>query len=114
MQKDKEKSKGNIIEARQRKKVDERRKEEEKENGRSRQRKQMMINKGNQRRKIKESKKESRTQTKKEAEGERESLGYSKIDKAEGYKVENYTGKERQKRIRSERSHFKSHISRVT
>ena len=43
-----------------------------------------MINKENQRRKIKESKKENRTRTKKETEGERESLGHLKIDKAKG------------------------------
>ena len=54
----------------------------------------MTINKENQRRKREDSKKESRTQTKKETKGERESLGYSKIDKGEGQKVENYTGKE--------------------
>ena len=44
----------------------------------------MTINKENQRRKREDSKKESRTQTKKETKGERESLGYSKIDKGEG------------------------------
>ena len=54
----------------------------------------MTINKENQRRKREDSKKENRTQTKKETKGERESLGYSKIDKSEGQKVENYTGKE--------------------
>ena len=54
-----------------------------------------MINKENQRRKIEDNKKESRTQTKKEIEAERESLGYSKIDKGEGQKVEHYTRKER-------------------
>ena len=52
----------------------------------------MMINKENQRRKIEDSKKGSTTQTKKETEGERESLEYSKIDKEEGQKVEDYTG----------------------
>ena len=54
----------------------------------------MTINNENQRRKREDSKKENRTQTKKETKGERESLGYSKIDKSEGQKVENYTGKE--------------------
>ena len=43
------------------------------------------LNKENQRRNIEDySKKESTTQTEKEAEGERESLGYSKLDKGEG------------------------------
>ena len=54
----------------------------------------MTINNENQRRKREDSKKENRTQTKKETKEERESLGYSKIDKSEGQKVENYTGKE--------------------
>ena len=63
----------NVIEDRQRKKVDDRRKAEDKERDRSRKRKQMMINKENQRRKIEGSKIESRKQTKKETEGERES-----------------------------------------
>ena len=58
----------------------------------------MMINKENQRKKIEDSKRESRTQTKKETEGERESLGYSKTDKGEGQKVEYYTGKERDRK----------------
>ena len=57
-----------------------------------------MINKENQRRKIKESKKENRTRTKKETEGERESLGHLKIDKAKGQNVEDYTGKERDRK----------------
>ena len=52
----------------------------------------MMINKENQRTKIEDSKKESRTKTKKVTEGERESLGYSMIDKGEGQKVVDYTG----------------------
>ena len=54
-----------------------------------------MINKENQRRKIEDSKKESRTQTKKQTEGERENLRYSEIYKGEGQKIEDYTGKER-------------------
>ena len=58
----------------------------------------MMINKENQRKKIEDSKRESRTQTKKETEGERESLGHSKTDKGEGKKVEYYTGKERDRK----------------
>ena len=52
----------------------------------------MMINKENQRTKIEDSKKESRTKTKKVTERERESLGYSMIDKGEGQKVVDYTG----------------------
>ena len=44
----------------------------------------MMINKENERKKIEDGKKESRTRTKKETEEERESLGYSKRDKGEG------------------------------
>ena len=54
-----------------------------------------MINKENQRRKIEDSKKESRTQTKKQTEGERENLRYSEIYKGEGQKIEDQTGKER-------------------
>ena len=54
----------------------------------------MMINKENQRGKIEDSKKESRSQIKKETEGERESLEYSKLNKGEGQKEEDYTGKE--------------------
>ena len=54
----------------------------------------MIINKENQRRKIEDNKKESRTQIRKETEGERESLGYSKLNKGEGQKEEDYTGKE--------------------
>ena len=74
-------------------------KKKKKETGdKSRKRKQMMINKENQIRKIEDSKKESRKQTKKETEGERESLGYSKIDKGEGQKVEDYTEKERDRK----------------
>ena len=42
-----------------------------------------MINKENQRRKIEDSKKESRRQTKKETEGERESRGYAKTGRGE-------------------------------
>ena len=57
-----------------------------------------MINKENQRRKIEGSKKESRAQTKKETGGERESLGYSKMDNGERYNVEDYTGKERDRK----------------
>ena len=57
----------------------------------------MMINNENQRRKVEDSKKESRTGSKKETEGERQSLGYLKIDKGEGQKLEHHTGKERQK-----------------
>ena len=57
----------------------------------------MMINKENQRTKIEDSNKESRTKTKKVTEGERESLGYSMIDKGEGQKVEDYTGFEKTK-----------------
>ena len=55
----------------------------------------MMINNENQRRKVEDSKKE--TGSKKETEGERQSLGYLKIDKGEGQKLEHHTGKERQK-----------------
>ena len=43
-----------------------------------------LLNKENQRRNIEDSKKESTTQTEKETEEERESLGYSKLDKGEG------------------------------
>ena len=66
---------------------------EKKERDRSRIRKQMMINKENQRRKIEDSKKESRTQTKKQTEGERENLRYSEIYKGEGQKIQDSTGK---------------------
>ena len=72
--------------------------EEQKQRDRSKKRKQMMINKENQRRKIEDSKKDSRKQTKKETEGKKESLGYSKIDKGEGQKVEDYPGKERERK----------------
>ena len=47
-----------------------------------------MINKENQRRKIEGSKKESRRQTKKEKEGERESRVYAKTDRGERQKAE--------------------------
>ena len=47
-----------------------------------------MVSKESQRRKIEDSKKESRRQIKKETEGERESRGYAKKDRGERQKVE--------------------------
>ena len=47
-----------------------------------------MINKENQNKKVEDSKKESRRQTTKETEGERESKGYAKTEKGERQKVE--------------------------
>ena len=58
----------------------------------------MMINKENKRRKTKYSKKESRTQTRKERRRKRNFIIFKNRHKGEGQKVEDYTGKERNRK----------------
>ena len=76
-----------------------------------------MINKESHRRKIEGSKKESRRQTKKEIEGERESRRYAKKDRGERQKVEDRERKtqkrkerKRLKRIGSEKTKMKTYM----
>ena len=111
-QNDKEKSKGNIIEDRQSKKVEysQERKQETDKGRHIRRKKKQRINKETQRRKNEdrkeERKKERRRQTKKETEGERESRRYAKNDRR---KVDDIKRKS-QKRIGYEKIKIKKNI----